>query len=269
MKTSALAVASWFLLPCLGPAAPAPEEKVPPDSQAVLDDIGVPPLPGSPATDSPSFQPFTREQAEKYAPGGDDSDLRKAVRKARVLLWAISDMPAPKNVAEDVAAARKRLSIQLPGLTDAYHQPANENKFKEQVETDERAVASLMAEVDDELEGLRTAGQKRGQETARWQANYDLMLARLETEYVFLLEYQSMLGQMRKEVPPLAAGQNGWKLVPQTAVHGDAEGKKLAREARKLLDTVMQNHPGTPWDVLAQQYKAAPLSVQWQGVTIK
>ncbi len=190
------------------------------------------------------------------------------MRQARVLLWAFSDLPAPKNIADDAAALRKRLNVQLPGLTDPYRQAADESKFKQQVYDDERAVASLEAEVSDNLDGLRAAGQKRGQETKRWQANYDVTLARLEVEYVFLLEYESMLGQMRKELPPLAAGQSGWKLVSQPALHGDPEGKKLAREAWKLLDTVVQNHPGTPWEVLAEQLKAAPLGLEWKGVTI-
>ena len=191
------------------------------------------------------------------------------MRKARVLLWAISDSPAPKNLADDVAALRKRLNVKLPRVTDAYHQPADQNKFRDQVAHDERAVADLMAEVNDGLDNLKAAGEKRDLETKRWQANYDLTVARLESEYVFLLEYQSMLGLMRKELPPLAAGQNGWKLVAQAALQGDPEGKKLARESWKVLDKVIADNPGTPWEVLGRQFKSAPLGLEWQGVTIK
>jgi hypothetical protein len=247
-----------------------PKDRLPKEVQSVLDEIGAPLIQASAPDAEIPFEAFSAETAAKYPTGGEETDLRKAVRKARLLLWALATATPPADMAEKVAAVRKDLKIaQLP-LRDAYAAPANENTMRKQVLRDQTQAAALQAELTDVLEDLKTAGEKgRATENRRWQANYDATLARLQAQIVFMFEYQSMLGQMRKELPPLAAGQNGWKLVPQRTLQGDPEGKRLAREMAKLLDQIIAENPGTPWETLAKRLKETPLSVEWQGVVNK
>jgi hypothetical protein len=117
---------------------------------------------------------------------------------------------------------------------------------------------------------LKTAGDNaetgRAKETKRWQANYDFTLARLEAQIAYLFEYQSMLGQMRKQLPDLAPGQTGWRLASQVTLRGDTQGKKLAKDSGKRLDAIIKDNPGTPWEVLAKRQKLTALGLEWQGV---
>jgi hypothetical protein len=240
--------------------------------QAVLDEIGVPPIKASNEDSSiraAALPPFPADRMAPYSANGDMSDLRKAVLHAREVIWALNTMPPPAALGADVQKIRTGLKANLSILKDGYRKPGDENKFKDMVFKDEKEVADLMSLCDDALTELKTAGEKRAMETKRWQANYDFTLARLEGQYAYLWEYQSMLGQMRKQMPDLAPGQNGWQLAAQEALKGDSQGKNLAKASRKLLDQIAKDNPGTPWEVLAKREKLTALGLQWQGAKIE
>jgi hypothetical protein len=74
---------------------------------------------------------------------------------------------------------------------------------------------------------------------------------------------------MRKQMPDLAPGQNGWRLASQVTLKGDSQGKKLAKDSAKLLDQIIKDNPGTPWEVLAKREKLTALGLQWQGTKIE
>ena len=129
----------------------------------------------------------------------------------------------------------------------------------------ERQVARMMGRLNEALEELKAAGEMREAEPKRWQANYDFILARVEAQIAFLYEYQSMLGQMRKEFPPRDPKlHGGWRLAARTDLQGDRDGQKLARHSRKLLEKLAKDHAGTPWEVLAKREKLTALGLEWK-----
>ena len=74
-----------------------------------------------------------------------------------------------------------------------------------------------------------------------------------------------MLGQMRKEFPPRNPKvHNGWRLASQPKLSGDAKGKKAAANSLKLLDKIIKDNAGTPWEVLAKREKLTALGLEWQ-----
>jgi hypothetical protein len=122
-----------------------------------------------------------------------------------------------------------------------------------------------MARLNDAYEKLQDAKEMREGETKRWQANYDFTLARIECEIAFLFEYQTALGSMRKEIPPLdRALYGGWKLASRAEMQGDAQGKKLYKAAVKKYDVLIKDHQGTPWEVLARREKMTALGMEWK-----
>jgi len=52
--------------------------------------------------------------------------------------------------------------------------------------------------------------------------------------------------------------------VSQPRLQGDSTGKRLAREAHKLLDKIIKNYAGTPWEVLAKRERLTNLGLEWQ-----
>jgi Caspase domain len=259
------------------PPAPAIVLATPPKGDSakvlsVLNEIGVPPL--KPSRDDTGVHlkdlpPFPMDKMKDYPDGGDDTPLRKAILKAREMIYAVSTAPPPDPLADDVGKIRQELKVNLSVLKEEYRKPADEPRFKKQIEMDERKIADLLLSLQEALEDLKSAGDDaatgRAKETKRWQTNYDFMLARLEAQIAYLFEYQSMLGQMRKQLPDLGPGQTGWRLASQVALKGDTQGKKLAKDSNKHLDAIIKDNPGTPWEVLAKREKLTALGLEWQG----
>ena len=244
--------------------------------ESVLDQVGTPPVKVTHemALRYDALPPFPVESLQKYQ--GDkpnpDSPLRKAVKNARAVLWAIyPGGEEPKELSGEVGRLRGRIRVQMNVLREGYRAPAGgggnaENQFKSRVESDERAVALIMSHIDDALEQLeaKEVVEARDGESKRWKANFDFIKARILLEYAYLFEYQSMLGSMRKEFPPRdPALHGGWKLASQPTLQGDSKGKKFAREAQKLLDKIIKDNSGSPYEVLAKREKLTHLGLEW------
>jgi len=210
---------------------------------------------------------FTREKLAEYpAAAGEKSKLKAAVQKARTALWAFSDQPAPQELAAEVKQFRENFSGTIPDLTGRYVVPANMNQFKVQLLLESRTLAIATSSLQEVLEELQASAQPRAKETRRWQAQADLIQARLELQIAQFYEYQSMLGLLRKDMAPLDPKQHtGWKMVPREEMSGDVAGKRLKRDAHARLDAVIKQHPGTPYEVLAKRLKEIPIGLEWQA----
>lgn len=239
--------------------------------QGVLDEIGAPPVkPGREDTGLKFdlLPPFSEKALEKYAADNPDvkSKVRGAVEQARAVLWAVNVYPPPQTISGEVGKVKSALrGVNLSVLKDGYRANPNENLLKTQVFNDQREVAKIFGQLDEAYEKLMEAKEDRGAETKRWQVNYDYTVARVEAQIAFIYEYQSMLGQMRKELPPRDAKiHNGWRLAAQPRLSGDAKGKKMAQNSLKGLDKIIKDHAGTPWEILAKREKLTALGLEWQ-----
>lgn len=256
--------------------SPVGDEKNKKLVEVVLGQIGTPPI--KVTHEFPlrydALPPFPAAALKKYEDDSPNpnSPLRQAVQKARTILWAIypPGNNEPSQLRNEINNMRQRFRVSLDILKDGYRAPAGGNAekvFKDRVEGDERRVARLIGVVNDALSELRDPKvvEAREMESKRWQANYDFMLARVELEYAYLYEYQSMLGSIRKEFPPRDPElHGGWKLASRSKLEGDREGQKLAKEAHKLLDKIAKSNAGTPWEVLAKREKLTNLGLEWQ-----
>jgi hypothetical protein len=258
-------------VPVVAAAPPPLSPKKQSQITSLLADVAVPPVKPSmhdSGIDFSNLPPFDAKKLEPFlTDAGQPTDLRKTVHKTQVLLYAISGHATPAPLAEDVNELRKTLRGNLTTLRDGYRAPTNDTQFKNRIFNDEKDVARIMARLDEAHEDMKTAGEKRDAEPKRWQASYDFMLARLEAEIAYLYEYQSMLGQMRKEQPPRDKElHGGWKLAATTSLTGDSVGKKMAATSRKALDKLIKDNPGTPWEILARREKLTALGLEWKPV---
>ena len=171
---------------------------------------------------------------------------------------------------EEVGKIRQELKVNLSVLKEEYHKPADEPRFKKQIERDERKIADLLLSLQEALEDLKAAGDDaatgRAKETKRWQVNYDFTLARLEAQIAYLFEYQSMLGQMRKQLPDLGPGQTGWRL----GLAGRAQGRHAGQEAGQGFQQAFGcDHQGQSRYAVGSpcqaREKLTALGLEWQG----
>jgi Caspase domain len=241
--------------------------------KAVLDEIGVPPVKVSRYDNGLRFDmlpPFQQSVLDKYplAAAPEDAKIRATIQKARAVVWAVAadskSLSGPLNT--EVQKIKADVKANLNVLREGYRFQPNENQFKNQVFNDEREVAKILAPLMEVHEELKAAEEDREKESKRWQANYDFIVARVEAQIAYLFEYQSMLGQMRKELPPRdTALQGGWRLAAQTSLNGDSTGKKMANNSRKVLEKMIKDHAGTPWEVLAKREKLTALGLEWKA----
>ncbi len=115
---------------------------------------------------------------------------------------------------------------------------------------------SALAQASDALEKLQ---YEREQETEpRWQANYDLLRAHLVAYQARVYEYGAHLNAFGRnpEIVPMAKPPNltliEWDIGTRKETLTE-ESKPYIERSIALYQTVIQNHPGTPWAALAQQ----------------
>lgn len=185
---------------------------------------------------------------------------------AKVLADYKSD-DAKTAFRDAVEKARKTLQEQLKGkqLREEWQMIGDENRHKAFVKDyQEKEVAKTILQLEEALVDLRAAGKegRKDEKSKRWQANYDYVLARLAAQIAYLYEYDSALGEMRKELPE--KGPNGWRLASQQKLSGDPTGRKFYGESNKILDKLAKDYPGTPWEVLANRDRFTNLGLKWQ-----
>jgi hypothetical protein len=198
-----------------------------------------------------------------------DSKLRKGVHNARVALWAVSTASPPTELLAEVNALRTRGNFKEIRLImhDKYNHPGGgENAFKARVFEGAKALARVIDALMDTLDELKNAGAEELNEApSRWQANYVYVSARLQAQLVYLEEYQSLLGQMRKELPPIeqGKGETGWRMAAKDKPSDSA--KKIMKEVRKGYAELAKKHKGTPWEVLGKRGELTALGLEWQA----
>ncbi|MFO0841377.1 MAG: hypothetical protein U0797_03115 [Gemmataceae bacterium] len=259
--------------PAQAPALPPPPAGDLTLVQAIMAEISVPPLKGgeSNSQDVPfALLPrFPQEVLKRYQQGDlpADSKLRQAAHKARVALWAVSTAKPPKELADDVAQARKAMRFDLSVMRERYGIPpaAGVEAFKASVVNDLEPMARIIKKMEDVLDDLRAVGEEREAAPKRWQANYDFLLARCQATLAYLEEYQGQLGQMRRELPEHDANIHSGFRLASTEKATDVSGKKLERAARKLFTDLAKENPNTPWEVLAKRERLTALGLVWKA----
>jgi hypothetical protein len=215
--------------------------------RTILKEIDVPPIKltnDDMLMRAESMPPFSAKALAEYKDDGAKTPFREAVEKTRATL-----------------------NQQLKGkrLQEEWQMIGDENKHKAFVKDfQEKELARTLRELEEALDDLRKVGKegRKEEKSKRWLANYDYILARLEAQIAYLYEYDSALGEMRKELPE--RGPNGWRLASQSKQNGDAAGRKLGTESKKLLDKLAKEHPGTPWEIVAKRDRLTNLGLKWQ-----
>ncbi|WP_298869319.1 vWA domain-containing protein [uncultured Gimesia sp.] len=103
----------------------------------------------------------------------------------------------------------------------------------------------------------------------RWRANYDLALGRVLAIRVRTFGYNTILAEMKSSPKSFTKkGNNAWSLVPAKDVKSSPSVRKLGKQAKELLNGIIDNHPGTPWAYLAAMELDQPLGWGWQELKL-
>jgi hypothetical protein len=196
----------------------------------------------------PSFLPrFDAKTLAKYKP-----DYQTDYRTLEELKSRFAGKPLRALTLEAVLQLEKKDYR----LRMRYQFNANEQQFKRMLESEQQRPASLGADLIDLYEQLQQAGEQRAEDKSpRWQAHYDYVTARVLAKLITVQEYNFVLGNnLRKDSPRLSdpSRYNGWAIVPQEKLQ-QTETRNYEKERKKILDRLVKDHPGTPWEVLARR----------------
>jgi len=211
---------------------------------------------------------FPPAEIDKVAKGLPPARLKQAIDRARVILWASSGEKPPADLVKAVEAARQgEASVVLLPFEFRPVPLGNvgEMAFKAALREQSRAIAGILRLLEESLEALREAAPDRADAPLRWQAHYDYVMARTTMQLAFLYELSTALGQMRMELPPYDPKlHRGWVPASQPRMSGDLAGRRLAREARKQLESIIVGYRGTPWELLARRDRVTNLGLEWR-----
>ncbi|MCH5375426.1 MAG: VWA domain-containing protein, partial [Planctomycetes bacterium] len=128
----------------------------------------------------------------------------------------------------------------------------------------QKAAAKLDPLLLDLYETLRAGEEDRTRETSpRWQAGYDLAMGRVMATMVRTQAYNAMLAQAKRGMPFRDGGNNTWVLVPSSDISIDSRLSKAAEKATEYLQRVIDEHPDTPWALLARCEMDSPIGWSW------
>ena len=113
----------------------------------------------------------------------------------------------------------------------------------------------------EELEELKA---EKAKESKYWQATYDYVLASLYARQACVLEYNVMLGRIRRDdLPGMDLDRHkGWRLKHKEKL-SDRDALEVADKAKALLKQLSKDHKGTPWEVIARQDSNSPFGLMW------
>jgi hypothetical protein len=98
----------------------------------------------------------------------------------------------------------------------------------------------------------------------RWQAGYDLAAGRVLALKVRTDAYNIMLAQAKAGMTFANPKNDTWRLAPDDDIAAaGSQTEKLAGQAREFLTRVIDEHPGTPWALMAAEELHEPLGYKW------
>ncbi|MEC9093327.1 MAG: VWA domain-containing protein, partial [Planctomycetota bacterium] len=111
---------------------------------------------------------------------------------------------------------------------------------------------------------LKTGESSRPEESSpRWQAGFDLAMGRVMAVKVRTDAYNVMLAKAKNGLKPKDPKTNVWNLEAADTVNAGSRMTKFADKAKTYLTRVVEDHPGTPWALMAQRELDTPIGWQW------
>jgi Caspase domain len=156
-------------------------------------------------------------------------------------------------------ANKFRMKEFLPGTTTA--------QVKKQALAEQANPGKSILALEEALDELKKAGEDRDKETSkRWQANYDYVVARLESRLVYVCEYNYLLAQIRTDsLPPLENGATGYRLGAKKKVGiPESKVKDWVKEIDRTWKRMAQEYANTPWAVVANRERMTVLGLEWR-----
>jgi len=139
-------------------------------------------------------------------------------------------------------------------------QRRDEAQFVNDLTEAQKAAAKLLPKSFALYSVLQQGETDRDKELApRWRAGYDLAMGQVMAVMVRTQAYNAMLAQLKSGKNFTDPKNNTWRLVGDNDMELDSRTEKMQKKALEYLARVVEEHPGTPWALIAQQELEKPI----------
>ena len=128
----------------------------------------------------------------------------------------------------------------------------------------QKGAAKLEPQLNNLYATLEMGEADRAKETShRWRAGYDLAMGRVMAAKVRAEGYNTMLAVAKRGLKFSNEKNNTWVLRHDGEISTGSQLAKAAKKADGYLQRVVNEHPGTPWALLASRELKTPLGWKW------
>jgi len=137
---------------------------------------------------------------------------------------------------------------------------------KENIKKQQGPLSSLTIDLDEVMTDMTAMLPMLEQEESKfWRATYKFALAQMKLRYAFSQEANLALGMILTEsLPEQLDKAKGFQLVSIEKMKSKKDERKVADEAREILDELVKETKGTPWEVAAKRSRSAALGLEWR-----
>jgi hypothetical protein len=145
----------------------------------------------------------------------------------------------------------------------------NDNLLKREITDAQMPVARVFYRIDELYKILKDGEKARPTlKEPRWRAAFDLAYGRLLAMHTRYDGYNRMLADMKVNPKTFDNPKdNHWRIVSSKEIDASKVGplvKQRADQARMYLNRVIEEHPGTPWAMLASRELQTELGWKWE-----
>lgn len=143
-------------------------------------------------------------------------------------------------------------------------QPQTLEEFRRRLPEAQMGVGLAIFKLDSNQEELATLEQDLARETPDWQARYYYIRARLNARIAYLYEYNILLGQLRKQSPPLdSQTQQGWRVTASDG-YRDGDAGKYGEAARDDYKNLAREYAATKWAAFSKEELPLLVGLKWE-----
>ena len=195
---------------------------------------------------------FDPEVMRRYRPDYVSVDAYKRIlqkNKAKMALVRAATFSQARPLEKPRLRFPRRSEAALVGLLSAAQQQSA------------KILAGTLVKMVNELQ--RGEKDREKIRRPRWRAGYDLAMGRTLAAKVRAQGYNLMLARARRGMKFQNPQNDTWKIRPSENILSGSMMEKEAQKATNYLNRVKDDHPGTPWALIAQQELDVPLGWEW------
>lgn len=128
----------------------------------------------------------------------------------------------------------------------------------------QKSAARLGPQVNRIYDTLKEGQRARDDiQSPRWQAAYDLAFGRAAAAKVRVDGYNSMLAALKRGMTFENPGSTMWVLQADDSISIATSLQNISDRAREHLQRVIDEHPNTPWAMMAERELQTPIGWKW------